>query len=141
LTENGGTTEARNKQIVQRLCDGFSACDVDAMVALLAEDCRYTVVGRADRAPFGGTWSKAQVEQFMRPFFGGFDSFAFRVCRMLAEGDCVMLEASSEGRGPGRKTYRNNYLMLFELNEAGQITRVKEHFDPLEVLHYMAQEA
>jgi len=132
---------ARNKEIVQQLCDAFSCRDVDAMVALLADDCRYTVVGRPDRAPFGGTWSKAQVNEFMRPFFGGFHSFDFRVHRMLAEGDCVMLEASSEGRGPGRKTYTNSYLMMFVLDAAGQISRVKEHFDPLEVLHYMEQEA
>ncbi len=129
----------RNKQIVRRLADAFSACDVDAMVALLADDCRYTVVGRG--APFGGTWSKAQVDQFMRPFFGGFDSFEFRVHRMVAEGDCVMLEASSDGKGPGRKIYKNVYLMMFVINEEGQITRVREHFDPLEVLHYMEQVA
>jgi ketosteroid isomerase-like protein len=131
--------ETRNKQVVQQLADAFSACDVDAMVALLADDCQYTVVGRG--APFGGTWSKAQVDQFMRPFFGSFDSFDFRVHRMLAEGDCVMLEASSDGTGPGRKIYHNVYLMMVLLNAAGQITEVKEHFDPLEVLDYMEQDA
>ena len=132
------TVEARNKQVAQRLADAFSACDVDAMVALLAEDCRYTVVGQG--LPFGGTWSKGQVNEFMRPFFGGFARFAFRVHRMIAEGDCVMLEASSEGQGPGRKRYSNSYLMLIEVNEAGLIRRVMEHFDPLRVLDYMGQE-
>lgn len=130
----------RNKAVVRAVGDAFSACDVDAMIALLADDCRYTVVGRPDRAPFGGTWTRTQVDAFMRPFFGGFDSFDFRIHRMVAEGDCVMIEASSEGRGPGRKRYRNSYLMLFELDEAGLITRVMEHFDPLEVLDYMEQQ-
>jgi ketosteroid isomerase-like protein len=130
--------EARNKAIVQRLADAFSACDVDAMVALLSDDCRYTVVGHG--APFGGTWSKAQVNEFMRPFFGGFTRFDFRVHRMLAEGDCVMLEASSDGEGPGRKIYRNVYLMMFVINEGGEISQVREHFDPLEVLDYMQQQ-
>jgi ketosteroid isomerase-like protein len=134
-------TTARNIEIVRRVCDCFTRRDPDTIESLLDETCQWNVVGRRDRAPFGGAWSKAEMVGLSREFFGAFDSFQFDIQRIIAEGDCVFVEATSQGRGPGRKVYNNVYLMRFLLNDEGKLVDVKEHFDPLEVLAYMEAEA
>jgi ketosteroid isomerase-like protein len=51
------------------------------------------------------------------------------VDRMIGEGNCVAMEAHSEGELVDGKLYRNIYHFLFEFDDAGKIRRMREHCD------------
>jgi ketosteroid isomerase-like protein len=53
---------------------------------------------------------------------------------MIGEGNRVAMEAHSEGELVDGKRYANRYHFLFEFNEAGKITRMREHCDTQHVV-------
>jgi hypothetical protein len=53
---------------------------------------------------------------------------------MIGEGNRVAMEAHSEGELVDGTAYRNRYHFLFEFNDAGKITRMREHCDTQHVM-------
>jgi ketosteroid isomerase-like protein len=53
---------------------------------------------------------------------------------MIGEGNRVAMEAHSEGELVDGKLYRNTYHFLFEFDDEGKITRMREHCDSQHVL-------
>jgi ketosteroid isomerase-like protein len=127
-----------NRQLVLRFCGLLSERKTDKMFALLADDGTWAGVGNPRTFQYGGTRSKAQSVEVIGQFLAGFDEFSFEVLSTTAEGDRVAVEARSSGKGPGAKTYANEYLLHFAC-EDGKIQRIREFFDQMAVLDYAAQ--
>lgn len=132
--------EQANTKVVREICQFLSDKNVDGIMTHLAEDASWTVAGRPDRFPFGGTKDKAGSRAQLEGFLGGFTEFEFVPRSVTAQDERVAVQATSRGKGPGGATYQNNYLMLYSL-ENGKVVEVKEYFDQFEVLAYVEQMA
>lgn len=129
-----------NKRVVSEALAGISNRDVPSIFVNFTDEATWTLTGREDRFAFGGTKNNAAEKEMLSGFLSGFDSFSFEVTSLTGEEDRVFATAVSEGTGPGRRTYKNHYVMAFDLKD-GKVWRVREYLDPFEVLDYVEQEA
>lgn len=125
------------RSVVLRFCDLLSRRETGAMLTLVADEVRWSAVGRPDRFAFGGVHGKPEAQQYMPAFLAGFDTFRFVVHEVICEGDRVAIEASSHGVTAAGKTYNNEYLMHFVVRD-GLIICVREFFDQQELLEFAA---
>ena len=132
--------EEANTNVVREICQFLSDKNVDGVMAHLADDASWTIVGRPDRFRLGGKSDKAGSRTTLEGFLSGFSEFEFVVESYTAQDDRVAVRATSKGIGPGGARYQNNYLMLYRLND-GKVVEAFEYFDPFEVLSYIEQMA
>lgn len=125
-------------RLVLGLCRSMSERDVEGIGVRLASDAIWTIVGRPDRFPFGGTQSKNDFLKGIRISLSGFDRFRFDVVHWAQNQNTVFIEALVQGEGPGAARYSNRYLMRFLVRD-GMIAEVLEHYDPFEALVYVEQ--
>lgn len=126
------------KQIVTQVCQHLSDRNLDALFALIHDEGSWSIPYREDRFAYAGFRDKAGLRELLSGFLGGFDSFRFDIVNIIAEGDKVAVEATSEGEGPAAAQYRNRYLLIFLLKD-GKVHTVREHFDPYQVEAYVEQ--
>lgn len=131
-------TAATNKALVLEAIRHLSERNLPELFSLIHEDGSWSVPFRSDRFAFGGYRDKTGIMELLTGFLGGFDSFAFTVDNATAEDDRVVIEAHSEGVGPGGARYKNNYLLIFFVQDDCLHT-VREYFDPFEVNAYVEQ--
>lgn len=127
-----------NKALVIEAIRHLGDRNLPALFALIHEEGSWSVPFRADRFAFGGFRDKPGVMELLTAFLGGFESFSFTIETATAEEDRVVIEARSEGVGPGSAVYRNNYLLIFFVRD-GKLHTVREYFDPFEVNAYVEQ--
>ncbi len=118
------TTE-ENKTTVMALFAAINAQDVGKAGALMADDLKWWIIGRAK---VSGEKDKRTVSLLFKMIFRGFNSFAFTIHETTAEADRVAVTAESRGEHKSGKKYNNHYHFLFFLKD-GKIVRVKEYFD------------
>ncbi len=128
----------QNKELVERACSYIDKRDFDALMDVLREDATWELPNRKDRFEYGGPNDKQGTYQLLSGFLTPFDEFSFEVKSLTAEGDRVAVEAVSHGIGPGTAEYRNNYVMLWTVQD-GKVASVKEALDPFQVLAYVEQ--
>jgi len=126
----------KNRNIVLDFCKHLSACNVDAMFELFSDKGSWQMVGRNDKFPFGGIYDRDAAYNQLATFLSAFDTFEFNVTGVTAEKDRVAIQATSTGKGPGNKQYKNRYIMQYCLDN-GKIISIDEFFDPFEVFAYI----
>lgn len=131
-------SSVKNKALVLDAVRHLSDRNLPALSALIHEDGSWSVPFRSDRFTFGGFRDKGGIMELLTAFLGGFESFSFTVDNATAEEDRVVVEARSEGVGPGGARYRNNYLLIFFVRD-GRLHTVREYFDPFQVNAYVEQ--
>jgi len=115
-----------NKAIVNRFFEAMNQGDVAFIVNAYAEDGVLQTMGNT---LISGTYSKDQVTQSASGIFDVFpEGIRFEILDMVAEGDKVAVEATSEGKHASGATYTNEYHFLFEFRE-GKLLRLKEYMD------------
>lgn len=122
------TDEQNNKELVTRFLQDFSAGDVDAVLATMADDATWWTAGRIKG--MSGTAGKAQFARGLPGLLaackGG--KIAINATAMTAEGDRVAVEAESHAETVNGREYRNEYHFLFVVRD-GKIASVKEYMD------------
>lgn len=126
-----------NRATVLQFCECLSRRDFSGMAQLVTRDATWWVVGRPDYAPYAGLHRLSDVLQLLTSFVGTLDEFKFTVSGSIAEGDRVVIEATSAGR-MGAAEYTNTYLMRYQLSE-GKIDVIREFFDAFEITSYLEQ--
>ena len=117
-----------NKTVAASFFEHLSNGDVNALMDLYAEDCTCWTAGTL---PFSGTHPKAVVPAMVEGVHGVFPAgLKFSVQSMIAEGDCVSVEAQSTGEHVSGQTYHQHYHYVFVIRE-GKIHRIKEYFDTM----------
>lgn len=117
---------ADNKAIVERFFAAMNTGDVDFIVNAYAEDGCLQTMGET---LISGTFDKAQISAAAGSIFEVFpNGITFTIIDMVAEGDKVAVEASSEGEHASGAIYSNDYHFLFEFRE-GKLLRLKEYMD------------
>lgn len=126
-----------NRATVIRFAECLSDRDFAGMADLVTADATWWVVGRVDYAPYAGLHRVSDVLQLLVGFVGALDEFVFTVVGTTAEGDRVVLEATSAGK-IGAAEYTNTYLMRYELRDA-KIRAIREFFDAYSITAYLDQ--
>ncbi len=119
-------TPESNKAFVRRFFQAMNEGDVGFIVDAYAEDgCLQTMGGTL----ISGVYTKEQVNAAAGGIYEAFpDGLTFTVIDMVAEGDKVAVEATSEGLHASGQVYSNEYHFLFILRE-GRLVRLKEYMD------------
>jgi ketosteroid isomerase-like protein len=128
----------KNKEIVLNACQYISDRNFPALFDLIDDEGTWTLPNRKDRFEYGGHNDKAGTKALLEGFLGPFDQFRFDVHSVTGEADRVVVEATTEGIGPGEAKYNNNYLIMFRLRD-GKLIKVTESLDPFQVLAYVEQ--
>jgi ketosteroid isomerase-like protein len=115
-----------NKAIVTQFFDALNKGDVDYIVGTYAADGCVQTMGDT---LISGVFSRDQIAASAGGIFDVFPAgLTFTLLSMLAEGDKVAVEATSEGQHISGQTYRNDYHFLFEFRD-GKLLKLKEYMD------------
>ena len=95
--------------------------DVNAAMAMVAEDCYY------DNVPLGDMRGRAQMQAFLAPFFAGDGPLQFEIVRQTCTGNVVMNERIDRFIMKGRQIALP-VTGVFEVND-NQITFWRDYFD------------
>jgi len=121
-----GNTSESNKNIVTRFFEALNSGDVDFIVDTYAADGYVQTMGNT---LISGIFSREQVAASAGGIFDVFpDGLTFTALSMVAEGEKVAVEATSEGQHISGQTYSNEYHFLFEFR-SGKLVRLKEYMD------------
>jgi ketosteroid isomerase-like protein len=120
------TNSESNKAIVTQFFDALNRGDVDFIVnSYTADGCLQTM----GNTLISGTFTRDQIAQSAGGIFEVFpEGLQFAVQSLVAEGDKVAVEATSEGKHISGPIYSNQYHFLFEFR-AGKLLRLKEYMD------------
>lgn len=120
-----------NKKIVLGFFENLSSGKADAMLAMMADNATWTVMGKPDKFALGGTKTKAQFAELLKGI-GSAMPKGLRVTpkALTAEGDRVAMEAESYGEHANGKIYNNMYHFLIEVR-GGKIEAVREYLDTI----------
>ena len=120
-----------NKKLVRSFFENFSAGQVEAALALLADNATWWAAGKPDKFVLAGTLSKPQFVERLN-WLGARMPKGLRVTLtgFTAEGDRVAVEAESYGEMASGKIYNNQYHFLFEVR-GGKIQAVREYLDTM----------
>lgn len=127
-----------NKALVLRAFELLGRRDLSALSDLIHDEGSWTIPYDPARFEFAGFRDKPGLMELLSGFLGGFDRFSFTVENVTAEEDRVVVEARSEGVGPGHAQYANNYIVIVFVRD-GLLHTVREYFDPFKVLAYVEQ--
>lgn len=119
---------AENKQIVQAFYDAGNRGDMDACLALLSDDVRWTNIGST---PFSGTYvgKKDLLERLLGPVFGQLQAgIASTIHNVIAENDYVAVQSSGVATTKDGRPYNNTYCHVFRI-AGGRICEVTEYLD------------
>lgn len=115
-----------NKAIVTRFFDALNRGDVDAIVDAYAADGCVQTMGNT---LISGIFNKEQIAASAGGIFDVFpEGLTFTLLAMVAEGNKVAVEATSEGMHVSGQVYRNEYHFLFEFRD-GKLVKLKEYMD------------
>jgi hypothetical protein len=115
-----------NKSIVRQFFAALNRGDVAYIVDTYAPDGTVRTMGHT---LISGTFSREQIAATAGGIFEVFpEGLEFKIQDMVAEGEKVAVEATSEGRHVSGKIYSNEYHFLFEFRD-GKLLRLKEYMD------------
>ena len=121
------TTSERNKAQILHFFEAMNSGDIDTMIASYADSGTLRTMGHT---LISGTFDKQQIAAAAQGIYQAFpDGIRFTIDGLVAEGDKVAVEASSNGRHASGNNYSNEYHFLFTFDSAGQITSLKEYMD------------
>lgn len=123
-------TAQANKDIVTEFFKALNDGDVERIVNTYAEDGCVQTMGNT---LISGIFDRQQIARSAGSIFEVFpQGLTFTVVDMVAEGDKVAVEATSNGEHVSGQTYSNNYHFLFEFRD-GELLKLKEYMDTEQV--------
>ena len=119
-------TPTSNKAFVERFFQAMNEGDVEFLVGAYHDDGCLQTMGNT---LISGVYTKEQVNAAAGGIYEAFpEGLNFTVIDMVAEGDKVAVEATSEGKHASGQVYSNEYHFLFILKD-GKLLRLKEYMD------------
>ncbi len=116
----------QNKQVVAAFLEAMSRGDTDYILNAYTDDGMLWTMGNT---LISGQYNKAQIKEFADGIYDAFpEGLTFAVEGMVAEGDKVAGEATSNGKHVSGVTYANHYHFLFTVRD-GHIAQMKEYMD------------
>jgi ketosteroid isomerase-like protein len=131
--ENSIPKEARvdsqeNKQLMRDVFAELAKGDGGPFVEVLAEDVRWTIIGSTE---WSGSWEGKQAvrAKLLDPLFAQFATrYRNTAIRLIAEGDCVVIECRGNVITKAGQPYNNTYCYVCRL-EDGKVHELTEYCD------------
>lgn len=117
-----------NKKVVKDLYAALGRGDIEALVALVAEDVIWRLPGAVPY--YSGTYQgPSNVADFFRKLNGNVEIEAFEPREFVAEADRVLVTGWSRGRvkSTGR-LFNNRWVMAFNIRD-GKVAKFEEYAD------------
>jgi ketosteroid isomerase-like protein len=120
-----------NKSIAVKLFENLSSLKIDAVLAALADNARWWVLGGTY---FGQFLPKEQFRKQLQALAIAVPSgLNLKISRVIGEGDVVVVEGEGRGQAANKKIYNNHYVWVLTLRD-GKVVEGKEYMDTLHVL-------
>jgi ketosteroid isomerase-like protein len=122
-------SETTNTQIVQQGYEKFGSGDIQGLLALFADNIKWTVP-EIENAPFAGSREGlGKVGEFFTELTAAEDITRFEPLEFIAQNDKVVVlgESAATVRSTGR-SYETDWVHVFTLHE-GKIIEFTEFFD------------
>lgn len=121
-------TSDENKQLITEMFDALAVADSRPFVALMADDIRWTVMGRTR---WSGEYRGKSV--VLGDLLGVLrarlaDRYRATAQRIIAEGPFVVVEARGVATTKNGTPYNNEYCFIYRM-EDGKILEVTEYLD------------
>ena len=113
--------------VVQRLVEAINAHDLEAMVALFAED----YVNEWPAHPQRGFRGNEQVRRNWSQIFAGVPDLQARLPRMAVDGDTVWTEWDMWGTRRDGATHLTRGVAIFDVTQ-GRLAKVRFYLEPVE---------
>jgi uncharacterized protein len=128
FTMSSISTVEKNKAIVTEFLEVFSTGDVTGIAERLHDHATWWVSGSIEG--LSGTYSKDQMTSLLKGVTTLYKQGALHITplEMIAEGDCVAVEAESYAELQNGRVYNSLYHFLFRIAD-GKIMQVKEYMD------------
>jgi ketosteroid isomerase-like protein len=117
-----------NKQVVLQFFAAGERGDMDACLALLADDITWTNIGST---AFSGSYvgKRALIEELIGPLFGQLkNGISSTIENLVGEGDLVVAQSSGTAETVDGVPYNNSYCQVMRVRGV-KICSVKEYFD------------
>ena len=115
-----------NKATVTAFFEALNKNDIDTIVSTYASDGSVRTMGNT---LISGTTGRDQIAALSGGILEVFpEGLTFTILDMVAEGDKVAVEATSEGRHASGAIYSNEYHFLFEFVD-GKLYQLREYMD------------
>lgn len=121
-----------NREIVMALYAGFDRGDMDAVLALMADDIVWHEAESnklADRNPYMGP--QAVVEGVFARLAEDFEGFAVEVGAVVEDGDTVVMQGRYRARAKASGAEINPQIVHWWTVKDGKITAFQQHVDTL----------
>ena len=119
---------AENKRLLQHAFAEMAKGNGRALVEIMADDVAWTVPGSSKWArTYKGR--RAVIDELLKPLNKRFAApYRATAKRILADGDCVVVESRGEVTTTEGKPYNNNYCFVFRL-AGGKVREITEYMD------------
>jgi len=121
-------TATDNKHVMRQIFAELERGEPGPFIAILADDVRWTIVGSTD-------WSRSYdgknvvLGELLGPLRERLtDMIKITTTRILADEDCVVVEARGEATTKAGKSYNNTYCWIFQLAD-GTVRAITEYLD------------
>lgn len=117
-----------NKRLIRSFYEAGNRRDMDACLALMADDVTWTNIGTTK---YSGTYEgkQALVEDLLGPVFGQFEGgLESTLDNVVAEGDWVVVQSRGKATTKQGRPYNNTYCHVFRIRD-GKVVAVTEYFD------------
>ncbi|WP_340314914.1 nuclear transport factor 2 family protein [Rhizorhabdus argentea] len=123
-------TAGENKDLIRRFVASYEKGDIEGRLEMMHDDVVWWTTG-GDLFPYAGARNKIEYAATSRAVAAKVkNSFRLEIVGMVAEDDCVAMEAKGHGATPAALPYNNLYHFLFKIRD-GKISEVKEYMDTL----------
>ena len=121
-------TPRENKQLLQQIFGALEQGNGRPFVDSFADDVRWTVMGTTKWSrTYAG--KKAVLDELLGPLRERLvDRVKVAARRILADDDCVVVEASGQATTKSGKPYNNTYCWIFRL-DGGKVHEITEYLD------------
>ena len=117
---------AANRRIVAAFVDALGRQDVAAILSAYHDEATIQTMGNT---LISGVYPRAQIEAFASGILETFpQGLNYTIHTMVAEADCVAVEASVSGMHSSGARYENDLHFLFRLRD-GKIASLREYLD------------
>ncbi len=117
----------RNKAIAVSMLENMSALRLEAAARALPEDARWWVAGGNS---FGKNGLRKGLRSMAAALPGGLN---LKISRVIAQGDCVIVEAEGNAPASNGKIYNNHYVWIVTIR-GGKIVEGREYIGTLHLL-------
>ena len=125
-TSTDNSSVAANRRTVQAFVAALGRQDVPAILSAYHDDATIQTMGNT---LISGVYQRPEIEAFAGGILEAFpNGLSYTVHTMVADADCVAVEASVEGMHSSGKLYTNDLHFLFRLRD-GKIISLREYLD------------